>query len=121
MPEYIDKSVVLDQISKQKLFYEEERKTIRGFLEEMNCVGAENGLTALEDVVSDIPTADVAPVVHGKNLTEHNPVDEFKCSHCGAIFRDVVLCKIDEDSGDESYYEFEFRFCPRCGMKVELR
>lgn len=67
------------------------------------------------------PTADVAPVVHGKNLTEHNPVDEFKCSHCGAIFRDVVLCKIDEDSGDESYYEFEFRFCPRCGMKVELR
>ena len=24
MPEYIDKSVVLDQISKQKLFYEEE-------------------------------------------------------------------------------------------------
>lgn len=26
MPEYIDKSVVLDQISKQKLFYEEERK-----------------------------------------------------------------------------------------------
>ncbi len=26
MPEYIDKSVVLDQISKQKLFYEEKRK-----------------------------------------------------------------------------------------------
>lgn len=72
-------------------------------------------------VLSRLPVADVAPVVHGKNLTEHNPVDEFKCSHCGAIFRDVVLCKIDENSGDESYYEFEFRFCPRCGMKVELR
>lgn len=71
-------------------------------------------------VVRDFPAADVAPVVHGKNLTEHNPVDEFKCSHCGAIFRDVVLCKIDEDSGDESYYEFEFRFCPRCGMIVDL-
>lgn len=120
MPEYIDKSVVLDQISKQKLFYAEERKQSGDCLEEMNCVGAENGLTALEDVISDIPAADVAPVVHGKNLTEGNSVDEFKCSHCGAIFRDVALCKIDEDSGDESYYEFEFRFCPRCGMIVDL-
>lgn len=71
-------------------------------------------------VLSRLPAADVAPVVHGKNLTEGNSVDEFKCSHCGAIFRDVALCKIDEDSGDESYYEFEFRFCPRCGMIVDL-
>ena len=47
MPEYIDKSVVLDQISKQKLFYDEERKHSGDCLEEMNYVGAENGLTAL--------------------------------------------------------------------------
>ena len=66
MPEYIDKSVVLDQISKQKLFYDEERKQSGDCLEEMNYVGAENGLTALEDVISDIPAADVAPVVYGK-------------------------------------------------------
>ena len=74
----------------------------------------------LYDEMKNLPTADVAPVVHGKNLTECNPVDEFICSHCGAIFRDVALCKIDEDSGDESYYEFEFKLCPRCGMKVDL-
>lgn len=63
---------------------------------------------------------EIAPVVHGKNLTKCNPVDEFICFNCGAIFRDVSLCKIDEDSGDESYCEFEFKFCPRCGMKVDL-
>lgn len=74
----------------------------------------------IESMLSELPAADVAPVVHGKNLTECHPVDEFICSHCGAIFRDVALCKIDEDSGDESYYEFEFNLCPRCGMKVDL-
>lgn len=68
----------------------------------------------------DFIDAVYAPVVHGKNLTKCNPVDEFICFNCGAIFRDVPLCKIDEDSGDESYYEFEFKFCPRCGMKVDL-
>lgn len=57
--------------------------------------------------VANFPTADVAHVIHGKNLTECNPVDEFICSHCGAIFRDVALCRIDEDNGDETYYEFE--------------
>ena len=74
---------------------------------------------ALENL-KKIKSADVAHVIHGKNLTECNPVDEFICSHCGAIFRDVALCEIDEDSGDETYYEFEFKHCPRCGMKVDL-
>lgn len=76
---------------------------------------------ALYDEMKNLPAADVAPVVHGKNLTKCHPVDEFICSHCGAIFRDVALCKVDEDSGDESYYEFEIKFCPRFGMKVDLK
>ena len=55
----------------------------------------------------------------GKNISKMHPVDEFICSECGAIFRDVPLVVIDEENEDELYYEFEFKFCPRCGAKVK--
>lgn len=117
MPEYIDKSVVLDQISKQKLFYEEERKQSGDCLEEMNCVGAENGLTALEDIISDIPAADVAPVVHGKWLNFYGDFTCAECSKCGAIY-DVVDVKPSGEIFGE--FEKEYKFCPNCGAKVDL-
>lgn len=109
MPEYIDKSVVLDQISKQKLFYEEERKQSGDFLEEMNCVGAENGLTALEDVVSDIPTADVAPVVQGK-WEWFGPCYDGN----GKFWGTCSVCQTRQRLGD--YYTH----CPACGAKMIL-
>ena len=63
--------------------------------------------------------ATAAKVKCGKNVTEAHPVDEFICSECGAIFRDVPLIVIDEDDGDEYYYEFTFKYCPRCGAKID--
>lgn len=117
MPEYIDKSVVLDQISKQKLFYEEQRKQSGDCLEEMNCVGAENGLTALEDVISDIPSADVAPVVHGKWR-------EVTCSmYCrmdkqgNPIYRDRSVYYCSECNRKTVIKE---KYCPNCGAKMDL-
>lgn len=56
--------------------------------------------------------------IEGENSTENHPVDEFICSECGLIMRDCGRYEIDEDDGDEILYEFAFRFCPRCGMKV---
>lgn len=104
MPEYIDKSVVLDQISKQKLFYDEERKQSGDCLEEMNCVGAENGLTALEDIISDIPAADVAPVVYGKWILDAK--NHCHCSRC--------LC------GRNIETQIGWNYCPACGVKMIL-
>lgn len=117
MPEYIDKSVILDQISKQKLFYEEKRKQSGDCLEEMNCVGAENGLTALEDIISDIPAADVAPVVHGRWTT---PRAIIECSKCGfGMFPDGYFFEFGECV---HAYESQYRpnFCPNCGAKLDL-
>ena len=55
-----------------------------------------------------------------KNISNQYPVDEFICSECKLIMRDLTRVEIDEDAdGDESYLEFEFRYCPRCGRKVE--
>ena len=62
----------------------------------------------IDQILHDIqkhPAADVAPVVHGKNITEINPVDEFICSECGVMFEDVGRCVVDND-GEKLYYEF---------------
>lgn len=53
-----------------------------------------------------------------KNVTDQHPVDQFICSECGTILEDFSLCKIDEDSGDKTYYEYELKFCPACGRAI---
>lgn len=53
-----------------------------------------------------------------ENISDCHPVDEFICSKCGLIMRDLQRYEIDEDTNDESCYEFECKYCPRCGRKV---
>lgn len=55
----------------------------------------------------------------GENISQMHPSDEFICEKCGIIIRDCFRYEIDEDEGDEICYEFPYRFCPRCGMKVK--
>lgn len=55
----------------------------------------------------------------GENISQMHPSDEFICEKCGLIIRDCCRYEIDEDDGDEICYEFPYRFCPRCGMKVK--
>ena len=55
----------------------------------------------------------------GENLSQMHPSDEFICEKCGLIIRECCRYEIDEDDGDEICYEFPYRFCPRCGMKVK--
>lgn len=117
MPEYIDKSVALDQISKQKLFYEEERKQSGDCLEEMNCVGAENGLTALEDVVNDIPAADVAPVVHGRWGGWTTPAFYGMDDFGEPIYRDATFYRCSKCDRKSVIKE---KYCPNCGAKMDL-
>ena len=62
-----------------------------------------------------MPADDAATVVHGKNETEMNPVDEFICSECGFASRDMSGYDIEEDC----YYEFNPHFCPNCGAKMD--
>lgn len=69
--------------------------------------------------IEDVPTADVVEVRYGHNNTETHPVDEFICSECGLIMRDLTEVRIDEENEDECYYEFEFKYCPNCGAKMK--
>ncbi len=70
-------------------------------------------------LIDDAPTVDAVEVVHGQNVSPMHPVDEFQCSKCGLILRDWSEVKIDEDELDEQYYEFEFKYCPNCGAKMD--
>lgn len=65
----------------------------------------------LYDEIQKFPAADVAEVRHGRNVTNMHPVDEFICSECGLILRDLTETRIDEENEDECYFEFECRDC----------
>lgn len=60
-------------------------------------------------------------MAHGRNVTKKHPVDEFICSECGIVLVDYERLEIDKDDGDENCYEYEFRFCPNCGAKMDER
>ena len=73
-----------------------------------------DGETLLQKIQS-IPAADVAPVKHGRNETQMNPVDEFICSECGFTVQDFEGYNNEE----EVYYEFNPHYCPKCGVKMD--
>lgn len=69
-------------------------------------------IDALQAIISDIPSADVRPVVRGHYVGEYdgyadgNPVyDMWYCSECGCFF---------EDWDEKPTYNF----CPNCGADM---
>lgn len=74
----------------------------------------------LGELEDKIENGELVEVEHCENETEMHPVDEFVCSSCGLIMRDISRWEIDFDADpiDESQIEFEIKFCPRCGRKV---
>ena len=48
--------------------------------------------------------------------------DEFICKNCGIHLKDytkVVMYEDNEGYIDEQHYDYEPKFCPECGTKVE--
>lgn len=77
--------------------------------------GNTGGANTLKQLIDIQPTADVAEIKHGKNVTEMNPVDEFVCSECGIIIQNVSRYDPEEDV----YMEYECKYCPECGAKID--
>lgn len=58
-------------------------------------------------VLSHTPTVDAAEVVHGRWLSEmHSNSNNGTCSVCGSY---------------EHAYAFEWKYCPFCGAKMDLK
>lgn len=106
MNDYISRQAVLDLIYELQNFYENEGKESEYFNSKMMYVGSINALTAMEDGLSDIPAADVRPVVYGEWVSHYHSGIEVKdgfvstccdmwnnrksdfCPHCGADMRE---------------------------------
>ena len=74
---------------------------------------------AFENTVwSKSPCDHYKEVKLGENITKNHPVDEFICSECGFIARECHRIEIDEEYGDATIFEYEYRFCPRCGADM---
>ena len=61
---------------------------------------------AIEGEIKSIPTADVAPVVHGRWIEDH---DYIKCPVCGVmVMQDFVFFDLGE-----------WNYCPNCGARMD--
>lgn len=84
-----------------------------------NCKYAHLQTCYPERVADHLLANEVGFVPIGRNISEIHPVDEFVCSECGFICEGWTEVVYDEDTGDVTNYEFEFRYCPKCGCKLE--
>lgn len=107
MAEYIEREMILDAISEQRRFYLHERDGETDMEKLYLLWGSDNALTTMEDIMSDIPTADVAPVVHGRWVYGEDV--GIQCSVCGA-----------DACTEGDYRQVKSRYCPNCGAKMDL-
>ena len=61
-------------------------------------------MTDAKRAIADMPTADVAPMVHGRWKVIEGTIENAVCSNCGRHF--------------QSYYE-AYHFCPNCGATMD--
>ena len=68
--------------------------------------GYDDGITEAIRIINEMPTADVAPVVHGRWKAVYNSVgkQEGQCTHCGKNSGILITKK---------------SYCPNCGAKMD--
>lgn len=85
-----------------------ERGTAIAKLTALEVIEPSATMTDAKRLLADMPAADVAPVVHGRWVEDH---DYLKCPECGIMVkRDFTFF---DDIGD-------WNFCPSCGAKMDL-
>lgn len=84
--------------------------------------GHHAGLAWARRLCADAPAVDATPVVHAANVTPTHYSDEFVCGNCGFCCEITELRHEDEDGfgmGEGAAYEYECKFCPDCGAKMD--
>lgn len=66
-----------------------------------------NGIESVLEYAENLPAADVAPVVHGRWIEDH---DYLKCPECGIMVKQ-----------DFTFFDIgDWNYCPNCGAKMDL-
>lgn len=76
-----------------------------------------NGVYRLAELEDKIEQGTLKEEKTCKNISEMHPSDGFTCSECGITIIDFREEIVDEDYL-ASWYEYEFKYCPNCGAKV---
>ena len=113
MAEYIERKAMRDLVKSIDWYSVRRGKLITG------ANSSENALYKANDIYSaiyDAPTADVAPVRHGRWLKSREPLgwNEVDCVACSACDESWIL------SEDDDYVDIEWNYCPNCGAKMDL-
>ena len=76
-----------------------------------------------DDELDDIPN--LLSDLKKRRETTHNINNEyaecgqFVCEQCGIELQDWHRYEFDEDDQEKHCFEYEFRYCPHCGRKIE--
>ena len=99
---------------------EQLKKQIADFKRAVNSVkpmnsdyltGYISALSAVEGAIAEQPTADVAPVRHGRWVSEYD---------CGYITPHCSECGETALTKEETSYDYVYSsYCPRCGAKMD--
>jgi hypothetical protein len=101
MAEYIEREALIAYIEKRQDEYSDGELSFNDM-----CRGEYNGLELARERISNVPSADVVPVVRGR-WEEADDGDGVVCSVCREDF-----CTI--------YLETErFNYCPNCGARMK--
>lgn len=98
MAEYFKREALLEALKEFRL-----NETMSKHLTREDCETARNAIERAQMVIERIPSADVAPVRHGRWLNNDIPDSILsKCSECGIL-----------------YGSSAFNYCPNCGARMD--
>ena len=75
-------------------------------------------IKALEQEYCEDAISRKAVLCHNENH-DYAECDQFVCSNCGIELQDWYRVERDEDDDDVTYHEYEFKFCPNCGARID--
>lgn len=103
-----------DAISRQAVL--NTLDSTNNFLDETRTV--ENYKTLLEECYKNLPSVTPAPKKCHNVNTNYGECDQFVCSNCSIELQDWSRIERNEDGDDIIYHEYEFKYCPNCGAKI---
>lgn len=83
------------------------------------CLDIQMGYERAARIIEHIPAVDAEPVRHGSNMTHTHPSDMFICTECGFTCEITELRYGDDGMGEPDAYEYDCKFCPNCGAKMD--
>ena len=101
MAEYIEKTQLIEKL-KHRVSTDDDSKFATGFIK-----GTNEALGIIEEWITSIPAADVAPEVHGKWLKPEYEYHVGICSLCGCV------------PLKPAFRSTPYNYCPNCGAKMD--